>query len=72
MVCHGWSGRRAAQVLGHLPGLDGLDAHPLERLGELHHLRRLVHAPASLQPRVHAKIEAIGLVEVGLPCWCWR
>ncbi len=24
------------------------------------------------RPRVQAKIEAIGLVEVGLPSWCWR
>src|SRR5207249_9656745 len=25
--------------------------------------------PRNMSPRVHAKIEAIGLVEVGLPCW---
>jgi signal transduction histidine kinase len=24
------------------------------------------------RPRVQAKIEAIELVEVSLPCWCWR
>ena len=23
-------------------------------------------------PWVQAKIEAIGFVEVALPCWCWR
>ena len=28
--------------------------------------------PRAARPRVQAKIEAIGLVEVGLPCWCWR
>ena len=28
--------------------------------------------PRCERPRVHAKIEAIGFVEVGLPCWCWR
>ena len=28
--------------------------------------------PRAIRPRVHAKIEAIGLVEVGLPCWCRR
>jgi len=28
--------------------------------------------PRACSPRVQAKIEAIGLVEVGLPCWCWR
>ncbi len=28
--------------------------------------------PRADRPRVQAKIEAIGLVEVGLPCWCWR
>ena len=24
------------------------------------------------RPRVQAKIDAIGLVDVSLPCWCWR
>src|SRR5690606_39256274 len=28
--------------------------------------------PRCCKPRVQAKIEAIGLVEVGLPCWCCR
>ena len=28
--------------------------------------------PRADRPRVHAKIDAIGFVEVGLPCWCWR
>ena len=28
--------------------------------------------PRAARPRVQAKIEAIGLVEVGLPSWCWR
>ncbi len=31
--------------------------------------------PLNASPRVHAKMEAMGLVEVGFPCWCilkWR
>ena len=28
--------------------------------------------PLKAKPLVHAKIEAIGLVEVALPSWCWR
>jgi hypothetical protein len=28
--------------------------------------------PRAESPRVHAKIEAIGFVEVGFPCSCWR
>jgi len=28
--------------------------------------------PRCAKPRVQAKMEAMGLVEVGLPCWCWR
>ena len=28
--------------------------------------------PRYLRPRVQAKIDAIGLVEVGLPFWCSR
>ena len=28
--------------------------------------------PRCSRPRVQAKIDAIGLVDVGLPCWCWR
>ena len=28
--------------------------------------------PRAARPRVQAKIEAIGLVEVGLPFWCSR
>src|SRR5690606_4185647 len=28
--------------------------------------------PRWARPRVQAKIEAIGFVEVGLPAWCWR
>ena len=28
--------------------------------------------PRAASARVQAKIEAIGLVEVGLPSWCWR
>ena len=53
------------QVLGHRAALDRLDADPLERLGELRDLRRLVHPAARGKARVQAKIEAIGLVEVG-------
>ena len=28
--------------------------------------------PRWARPRVQAKIDAIGFVEVGLPCWYWR
>ena len=28
--------------------------------------------PRCASPRVQAKIDAIGFVDVGLPCWCWR
>ena len=34
------------EVLGHLAAFDGLDANPLERLGELHYIGRVVEAPA--------------------------
>src|SRR3954449_2912729 len=37
------------EVLGHLARLDGLDAHALERLGELRDRRRLVEPAARLQ-----------------------
>ena len=32
----------------------------------------LSRMPRCLRPPVQAKIDAIGLVDVGLPCWCWR
>ena len=61
------------EVLGHLAALDGLDADPLERLGEAGRPRACRRTCRGyLRPPVQAKIEAIGLVEVALPCWCMR
>ena len=61
------------QVLGHLPALDRLDADALERLGELARPPGVASIrPRAASARVQAKIEAIGLVEVGLPFWCSR
>src|SRR5579884_3971160 len=34
------------EILRHLAGLDDVDAHLLERLGEARHVRRPVHLPA--------------------------
>ena len=56
------------QVAGHVAALDRVDADPLQRFGEAHDVRRVVEPAAVPSPRVHAKIEAIGLVEVSLPC----
>ena len=57
---------------GHFALLNGLDADPLERLGEFDYLGRAVELATILRPPVQAKIEAIGLVEVALPaCACY-
>ncbi|PAV70050.1 hypothetical protein WR25_02229 [Diploscapter pachys] len=32
----------------------------------------LSNLPRYFRPPVQAKIDAIGLVDVALPCWCWR
>ncbi len=61
------------QILGHLALLDGLDADPLQRFGELRHLGRVVELAAMLQAAGPGEDRlAIGLVLVGLPCWCMR
>jgi hypothetical protein len=66
-------GRSAGQVLGHEAAFDGVDADLLQRLGELSPDRALSSSLARwARPRVQAKIEAIELVEVSLPFWCWR
>jgi hypothetical protein len=72
MTSHGCLRDQDRQVLGHLARLDGLDADLLERVGELHDVRRAVELPRYLRPCVQAKIDAIGLVDVGLPFWCSR
>ena len=38
------------EIFCHLAALDRLDAHSLERLGELRHRRRIVHSSARQQP----------------------
>ena len=38
------------EVLGHMAGFDRLDAHALERLGEVADIGRAVHASARGQP----------------------
>src|SRR3546814_11218538 len=37
------------EILGHIPGLDGLDADLLQRVGELDHLGRAVELAAAVQ-----------------------
>ena len=56
------------QVLGHVTTLDGGDYHLFEFVGKRDHLGGVVEFAAMLSPRGQAKIDAIGLVEVGLPC----
>ena len=61
------------EVLGHVAGLDGVDADLLQRARRTSPARRCCRAWRGARgPRVQAKIEATELVEVSWPFWCWR
>ena len=74
MVRYGCVGRdQRGKILGHGTGLDRIDADLLECLGEVCRLQGVPsNWPRYQMPRVQAKIDAIGLVDVSLPFWCSR
>ena len=57
------------QILGHLTAFNGVDDDLLQRLGEVTGVPS--RSARCLRPPVHAKMEAIGLVEVFSP-FCQR
>lgn len=60
------------QILGHLSAFDGGDDDFLQSFGEMLDFRSVVKVGADASdPPVHAKMEAIGLVEVFSP-FCQR
>ena len=62
----------AGQVLGNLAGVHGVDARLLQLVQNLTSSGVLSSLARRSGPRVHAKMEAIGLVEMARPFWCLR
>ena len=57
------------EVLCHLPAFDRFDANAFQCIGEIDQRLIVIQFTRNARPRVQAKIDAMGLVEVGLPAW---